>query len=361
MNTRGLMELIVLNIGLDLGVISPTLFTMMVVMALVTTVMTTPLLRWIYPPEEMAKDQVSPAPVAPPVAALPFTVLMCVSHEQAGSGMVTLGRALSGMPGTSSQLYALHLIPPAERASFLLRHGPEKAHGGTLTPLVERASKLGLEVRPLSFVSAEPGRDICRTAEAKQASLILLGWHKPLFGRTMLGGTVSEVMQEAGTDVAVLVDRGLKQVRKVLVPFIGSPHDRAALGLARRLLGQPHTEVTVLHVTRHEGMGGHTGARPLVEELFPEGSGRVHFKVVSHESPEEAALEECRNGYDLVVAGVGAEWGLEEKLFGLRSERILQESPASLLIVRHSVPATAAELTLEEEAARALTPGSAAS
>jgi Kef-type K+ transport system membrane component KefB len=45
MNTRGMMELIVLNIGLDLGVISPTLFTMMVLMALVTTLMTTPLLR----------------------------------------------------------------------------------------------------------------------------------------------------------------------------------------------------------------------------------------------------------------------------------------------------------------------------
>jgi Kef-type K+ transport system membrane component KefB len=43
MNTRGLMELIVLNIGLDLGVISPVLFTMMVVMALVTTMGTTPI------------------------------------------------------------------------------------------------------------------------------------------------------------------------------------------------------------------------------------------------------------------------------------------------------------------------------
>jgi Kef-type K+ transport system membrane component KefB len=45
MNTRGLMELIVLNIGLDLAVISPRLFAMMVVMALVTTLMATPLLR----------------------------------------------------------------------------------------------------------------------------------------------------------------------------------------------------------------------------------------------------------------------------------------------------------------------------
>jgi len=44
MNTRGLMELIVLNVGFDLGVISPTLFTMMVLMALATTFATTPVL-----------------------------------------------------------------------------------------------------------------------------------------------------------------------------------------------------------------------------------------------------------------------------------------------------------------------------
>jgi Kef-type K+ transport system membrane component KefB len=47
MNTRGLMELIVLNIGLDLGIISPILFTIMVVMALVTTCTAGPLLSWI--------------------------------------------------------------------------------------------------------------------------------------------------------------------------------------------------------------------------------------------------------------------------------------------------------------------------
>jgi len=46
-NTRGLMELIVLNVGLELGVISQTLFTMMVLMALITTIATTPLLRRI--------------------------------------------------------------------------------------------------------------------------------------------------------------------------------------------------------------------------------------------------------------------------------------------------------------------------
>jgi Kef-type K+ transport system membrane component KefB len=44
MNTRGLMELVILNVGLDIGVMSPTLFAMMVIMALVTTGLTTPML-----------------------------------------------------------------------------------------------------------------------------------------------------------------------------------------------------------------------------------------------------------------------------------------------------------------------------
>jgi Kef-type K+ transport system membrane component KefB len=44
MNTRGLMELIVLSVGLDLRVLSPTLFTMFVLMAIITTVVTTPVL-----------------------------------------------------------------------------------------------------------------------------------------------------------------------------------------------------------------------------------------------------------------------------------------------------------------------------
>ena len=44
LNTRGLVELVVLNVGLDLGILTPELFSMMVVMALVTTVMTSPAL-----------------------------------------------------------------------------------------------------------------------------------------------------------------------------------------------------------------------------------------------------------------------------------------------------------------------------
>jgi Kef-type K+ transport system membrane component KefB len=60
MNTRGLMGFVILNVGYDIGVISPALFAMMVLMALATTFMTTPLLEWIYP-EHLRERAQAPA------------------------------------------------------------------------------------------------------------------------------------------------------------------------------------------------------------------------------------------------------------------------------------------------------------
>ena len=71
MNTRGLMELVILNIGLDIKVISPALFSMMVLMALFTTFMTTPLLAWLCPDRilqpELAKIPAQEATLPPPM------------------------------------------------------------------------------------------------------------------------------------------------------------------------------------------------------------------------------------------------------------------------------------------------------
>lgn len=59
MNTRGLIELVILNIGLDIGVLPRPLFSIMVLMAVVTTVMTTPLLSLIYPEHEKSQLRLS--------------------------------------------------------------------------------------------------------------------------------------------------------------------------------------------------------------------------------------------------------------------------------------------------------------
>ncbi|WP_081287686.1 cation:proton antiporter [Mycobacterium asiaticum] len=67
MNARGLIELILLNIGLEAGIITPTLFTILVMMAIVTTLMTSPIFEFVY-------GRHRPEPVDPPTAREPSAV-----------------------------------------------------------------------------------------------------------------------------------------------------------------------------------------------------------------------------------------------------------------------------------------------
>ncbi len=345
MNTRGLMELIVLNIGLDLGVISPALFTMMVLMALVTTFLTTPLVARLYPTAAAVDDDTVDTPLIEPVGG--FTVLMCVAYDRSGPGMVTVAGALTGGTDDAHKLYALRLVAPNDRASFVLANQVPPSEALALTPLLERADALDLTVRPLSFVSPQPAIDICNVAAVKRADLVMMGWHKPVLGRRVLTGTVHDVMQRAETSVAVLVDRGLGWVSRVLVPYLGSVHDRGALQLAARLAQHAAARVTILQVvnpdpTRPASLVADDAVREVADTELPPGGGRIDVKLVEHTQPAHAVLEEAEQGYDLVVIGVGSEWGLEHRTFGMASEVIIRDSPASLLIVRQYEPALAA-------------------
>jgi nucleotide-binding universal stress UspA family protein len=346
MNTRGLMELIVLNIGLDLGVIGPTLFTMMVVMALVTTVLTTPLLNLIYPPDLLTRELAKPTPADEALMPRAYTTLMCVADDRIGPSLVTLAAALRPHRG-EARLYALRLVNPSERATFSERETEELAKA-TLSPLLARANVLDIDVKPLSFVSADPAADICNVANVKEADLILMGSHRPVLGQTLLGGTVYRVMRETNANVGVLIDHGLNRIRRILVPFLGTPHDRAALQLAQQIMQRTRAEVTILHVVKPGRAPSDTrlSAQETVSNTFEESEGgRVIFKVMETDSPTDAALAECTSGYDIVVIGLGRDWGLEQRQFRIQRERLLTECATSLLVVRQGEAVAEAVLT----------------
>jgi nucleotide-binding universal stress UspA family protein len=119
----------------------------------------------------------------------------------------------------------------------------------------------------------------------------------------------------------------------VLVPYTGGAHDRAALRLAERLGQQPGASITILHVVRPT-RGPDEPRLGLSDEAAEAFGQAIHLKVVEREDPVEAAVEEARAGYDLVVIGASETWGLEPTLFSTRHERLAQACPASLLIVR---------------------------
>jgi Kef-type K+ transport system membrane component KefB/nucleotide-binding universal stress UspA family protein len=322
MNTRGLMELIVLNIGLDLGVLSPQMFTMMVVMALVTTVMTTPLLERLYPRYEMRREMERAVPVA---EARP-TVMLCVSDAAIAPAMVVLGVALTGRE--TRRLAALHVLP-SDRPSVYLSAAPEVAAGRMMSRVRTLARRLGADIEGLSAVSAQPALEICRTAEVERVELLVLGAHRPVLGRSVFGGVVQEVMRRATVPSGLLVDRGLGRLRRVISATDESASGAVAAELALRLGGDDTIEVTRIE----EDGDGVLLRRP--------DEPAQRFSVTPGEAPakwlKEALPARKLRRYDLLVLGFGDNGGMESGRPGSDLEKFIEECPVSVLFI-HAPP-----------------------
>jgi Kef-type K+ transport system membrane component KefB/nucleotide-binding universal stress UspA family protein len=319
MNTRGLMELVILTIGLDLGVISPTLFAMMVVMALITTFMTTPLLELVYQARLIRQRTLGAAP-----AATTFTTLIPVSLPASGPGLLAAARLLAP-PDRQQQFYALHLHVAAEQSLVQVQPDVQPADDPVLRPLLSAAEGTGANVHPLSLVSRNPGYDITDIAGMKGVDLVLLGSHRPVIRRSVLSGTVYDVMRTASCDVVVLVDRRVNVTpawQRILVPYSGGIHDEAALQYARRIAESSAATLRVLHVTED-------GRAP---SMVPPGIGEVVEMQTS--DPVAALAHETARGHDLLVVGVSASWGLEPTFFGPREEELARVESAALMVVR---------------------------
>jgi Kef-type K+ transport system membrane component KefB len=335
MNTRGLMELIILNIGKDLGVITNAVFAMMVIMAIVTTALTTPILHWVHPKVESEAER-----IAAREKAGPFTVLIPISLPSSGPMMASMAALLSPILETGRKIIALHLDRLADRDPYSVRMSDTATTEPTnpLEPLLTTAKKLDLQAEPIAFVSRDIPSDIARIARNRATDLILMGFHKPVFGQAILGGTVHRVMTASDHDVAVFVDRGFPaRPQQILVPYLGGKHDLLALDLAGRIARNSKASLTVLHVVppQRSESDAVLHARSIVDRTYsdPTQPTPVHFQVIEDTSPVDAVIQ-ASGAYDLLVIGVEEQWGMQSQLFGFRPERIAREASTSLLIVR---------------------------
>jgi len=287
------MELIVLNIALDLGVIDATFFTMMVIMALVTTFMTTPLLRWIYPPTAMmAADLVEP--VEAPVHAMPaFTVLACPFEAQTARSM---HRLAAGLGGDKALLVAAHVTRPPIATPI-----NSTRSSATINPPTACSRSSARAPRPCRSPSGRSlhqhgsGRRHPRLGRDRDADLIVLEGHRPLFSNSWLGGMVGQVVDRAKSPVGILFDRKVGAIRSRPRPL---PRHRArspGAGPRERLMANAGAQVTVLHVIRPRKYSNwplnRESARATLE-AFQDRHGEVVLKTIEHESPVLAALAE---------------------------------------------------------------------
>ena len=339
MNTRGLMELVILNIGRELGVITDAVFAMMVIMALVTTALTTPILNLVYPARLMGLEVDAEASALAAGLRKLYTILIPISDPNSGGPLLQLAGMIGGTP-EQRRIVALHLRRPVDREAY--RAGLDEAEqpapaSPALEPLLELSQREKIDVEPLSFVSRDIAEDISSLARARHTNLVLMGFHRPVFGHAILGGTVHRVLTGAPADVAIFVARSNEIPKRILVPYLGGVHDRLALELANRMAKTANVEIIALHVVapRRDNKDQVLGAQAEVTKVFnePGAASPVQFKVVEHDSPVDAVLREAEH-VDLVIVGVAEEWGLEAQVFGFRPQRIALECPKSLLLVR---------------------------
>lgn len=364
MNTRGLTELIVLNIGLSLGVISPLLFTMLVIMALVTTFMTSPLLEWTYPKRlirlDISEFSSDDSELENPKSAgdlketnkelLPtYRILVPVANPSTQKGLLQLAVALAqsaaGMGGSDLQSAAVHPLSLIELSEdYAFESTPVEADRiiqerlGKLSELIEslqppEARKL---VHPIVRVTNDVARETAQIAELDRADLILVGWHRPTFSSNRLGGRVGQILSTAKVDVAIFVDRGRERLNNLLVPYAANIHDDLGLELALRLLvNSQERRLTVLRVVVNGEAENELSYefRRVIEQLPVEVRSRIETPIVEAAEPIQAVVAASANA-DLTIAGTSREWGIERQTLGQYTDELVVQCHSSLLIAR---------------------------
>jgi nucleotide-binding universal stress UspA family protein len=182
-------------------------------------------------------------------------------------------------------------------------------------------------------VSRDVPSDIARVARNKKVDLVLMGFHNPVLTRTILGGTVHRVLTGCDSDVAVFVDRGLSGLNQVLVPYLGGRHDVLAIQLAARMAVNSGASIKILSVKPLDASPIPDNPIAVAEAVSKLLIGKVSLEQVENDNPLDVVIEHAKSA-QLIVIGVGEEWGLESQLFGMRPERIAESAAASLLIVR---------------------------
>ncbi|MDZ8055476.1 MAG: cation:proton antiporter [Aulosira sp. ZfuVER01] len=345
MNTRGLTELIVLNIGLDLGVISPVLFTMLVIMALVTTFMTSPLLEWTYPKKLIRLDVIEPESAETEketTVGSEYRILVPVANPSTQKGLVQLAVAIALNYRQPAVVHPLSLIEFEEDYAFentpveadrLIEQRRQQLEDliETLEPPTTRSY-----VQPIIRLSSNVARETAEIAKIEQPNLVLVGWHRPAFSNNRLGGRVGQILATTPVDVAVFVDRGGERLESLLVPYSGNIHDDLALILALRLLINRDTcTLQILQVVSGNQVHNELSyeLHTMMEQMPNSVRDRIQIKTIESPEPIQAVVAASET-VDLTIAGTSRAWGIQRQTLGRYTDQLAIQCRSSLLITR---------------------------
>ena len=181
MNTRGLMELVVLNIGYDLGVLTPEVFAMMVVMALVTTFMTSPALDLIDKIFKKSKNEEESL-----AENKKLRILVSFENPRIGNKLLTLAHTFVRREQASSELTMIHL----SQGNNLYQYNMLEEEYDIFNPVLEKAKELDQPVIPVFEVASETYVKTAQIANKGEYDFLLVGEPDSIYEGNILGNII---------------------------------------------------------------------------------------------------------------------------------------------------------------------------
>jgi Kef-type K+ transport system membrane component KefB len=178
MNTRGLMELIVLNIGLELGVLSPKIFAMMVIMALSTTFMTGPALNLI---DFIFKKRKAILPNTSD--NLEYKVLVSFENPEEGKPLLKVANNFISLEKEKQSITAMYISSTNEVNPYKI----EEYERESFKPVLKEATKLNRNIETLFKASRDIDSDIVEVSNKGEFNLVLINIGSSIFEGTLLG------------------------------------------------------------------------------------------------------------------------------------------------------------------------------
>ena len=268
MNTRGLMELIVLNIGYDLGILSPEMFAMLVLMALVTTFTTGPMLSVI---NFAFKDRTQSGTIQIQENQI-YKVLISFGLATSGRTLLRLATQMFGQNKNQVGFTAMHVTLSAD-VNLMNVDDFERQ---SFKPILSEAQKMNLEIGKEYKTSPDLHKEVNSVVDRDHINFLLIGAGRSLYTGSILGnivgvtksfspenllGTITgarpilpandwidekarDFLIETKCDVGVLLDRDFTGSGKLFVPIFNE-EDTFLLQYARRFAVNAGSEIAV--------------------------------------------------------------------------------------------------------------------
>jgi len=272
MNTRGLMELVVLNIGYDLGILSPEIFSMMVIMALVTTFMTGPVLDLIARIFRQKANVVSEK-----INHLrKFKIILSFGNPEMGKSLLRLANDLVRKQKENTTVTALHLCPN----NVLNRYNMDEYENESFGPVIRESEIIDQKITTLFKASDDIDDDITEITNQGDFDLLLIGIGQSIFEGSLLGRILGyttrivnpdrimlkvagkekffgnspfdertqSILSNTKVPVGIFVDKNSGSFDQIIVPFY-SEKDISLIEYIQRFIKNSDAQVTVTDPT----------------------------------------------------------------------------------------------------------------